>query len=64
MPDLPAKLPVRIAARAIDVLLVGAIAARLGKQMGFGFVWLLISARIVFLYFAPIYVHAGATSVR
>jgi uncharacterized RDD family membrane protein YckC len=61
MPDILAELPARTAARALDVLLVGAIAAMLGKQMGFGFDWLLISAGIVFLYFVLMDVYAGAT---
>ena len=46
------ELPVRVAARAIDVLLVGTVDALLGKQIGFGSDWLLISAAIVILYFA------------
>jgi uncharacterized RDD family membrane protein YckC len=56
-----AELPIRVAARAIDVLLVGAVDALLGKQIGFGFDWLLISAAIVILYFALMDEYAGAT---
>jgi uncharacterized RDD family membrane protein YckC len=58
---IPAELPIRIAARAIDVLLVGAVDTVLGKQIGFGFDWLLISAAIVILYFAVMDVYVGAT---
>jgi uncharacterized RDD family membrane protein YckC len=55
------ELPIRVAARAIDVLLVGAVDVLLGKQIGFGFDWLLISAAIVILYFALMDVYAGPT---
>ena len=41
--------------------LVGAVDALPGKQIGFGFYWLLISAAIVILYFALMDGYAGAT---
>ena len=57
----PADVPVRIAARLIDVLLLGAIGATLGKLIGFGFDWLSATAAIVFLYFVLMDVVLGAT---
>jgi uncharacterized RDD family membrane protein YckC len=58
---VPAKIPVRLAARAIDVLIVGVIDGLLGKLIGFGFDWLVISAVIVIAYFVLCDVIAGAT---
>jgi uncharacterized RDD family membrane protein YckC len=52
---------VRIAARAVDILLIAAIDALLGRQIGFGFDWLLTSAGIAILYFALMDVYVGGT---
>lgn len=57
----PADVPVRIAARLIDALILGAVDALLGKLIGFGFGWLAISTGIVLLYFVLMDVRCGAT---
>jgi uncharacterized RDD family membrane protein YckC len=57
----PADIPVRAAARAIEVLLLGAIDGLLGKWMGLGFDWLLISAAVVITYFALMDTYWGGT---
>lgn len=56
----PADLPVRIAARALDVVLVAALDVALGSVMGFGFDWLLLGSLLVLAYFAA-FDAAGAT---
>lgn len=57
----PADVPIRIAARLIDALIVGTVDAVLGKLIGFGFGWLAVSAGIVLLYFVLMDVCCGAT---
>lgn len=59
--SVSAELPVRIAARGIDVLVLVAIDLGLGRLIGFGFDWLLIGSAIVLAYFALLDVVAGAT---
>jgi uncharacterized RDD family membrane protein YckC len=54
-------LPVRVAARAIDVLVVTAVDVGLGLRMGFGVGWLIVGAAIVLAYFALCDRFAGAT---
>jgi uncharacterized RDD family membrane protein YckC len=58
---VPAELPARVAARAIDVLVLAAIDAGLGRLIGFGFDWLIIGAALVFAYFALLDTMVGAT---
>ena len=58
---LSPDLPVRLAARGIDVVIVGAIDVGLGLLIGFGFDWLLIGAAIVLAYFSLFDAMAGAT---
>ena len=57
----PADVPVRLAARLIDALILGAVDGALGKLIGFGFGWLAISAGIVLLYFVLMDACCGAT---
>ncbi len=58
---LPAELPLRIGARAIDVLIVAALQFGLGKAIGFGFDWLVLGALSILAYFVAFDVLAGAT---
>jgi uncharacterized RDD family membrane protein YckC len=57
----PAELPARLAARAIDIVVLVVADVALGKRIGFGFDWLLIAASIVLVYFVLSDVLAGAT---
>ena len=57
----PAELPIRAAARAIDVFLLAAIEIALGQLIGFGFDWLAIGTALVLAYFALCDALAGAT---
>jgi uncharacterized RDD family membrane protein YckC len=57
----PAEVPIRIAARLIDAMVLGTVAAVLGKLIGFGFDWLSASTVIVILYFVLMDVSCGAT---
>jgi len=57
----PADIPVRLAARAVDVAVVGALAVALGRVIGFGFDWLLVGAALIWLYFAGLTAALGAT---
>lgn len=58
---LPAELPVRIAARALDVLVLAGIDVALGAQIGHGFDWLIVGTVIVLAYFAGFDAVTGAT---
>ena len=49
---VPAELPARFVARALDAALLVAATVGLGLLMGFGYDWLLLNATIVFGYFA------------
>ena len=57
----PADVPVRLVARALDVIVVVALNVLLGRRMGFGFDWLVIGAALIWLYFAVLDTTAGAT---
>ena len=57
----PADIPVRLAARALDVVVVVVLNVVLGRQMGFGFDWLVIGAALIWLYFAVLDTAVGAT---
>lgn len=56
-----AELPVRIAARAIDVGVLALIDVGLGRLMGFGFDWLAVGTAVVLVYFVGLDVLCGAT---
>ena len=56
-----ADLPVRLAARALDVVVVVALTVVLGQRMGFGFDWLIIGAALIWLYFAGLDTALGGT---
>ncbi len=58
---VPGELPARVAARVIDVLIVGAGAAALGRAIGFGFDWLVLGAALILAYFVLFIVAIGAT---
>ena len=58
---VPAELPARFAARAIDVLVLVAIDVGLGLVIGFGFDWLAIGTAVVLGYFVLLDALAGAT---
>ena len=58
---VPAQLPARLVARAIDGLLLICVGGALGRQIGFGYDWLITTALIVILYFTIADVVAGAT---
>ena len=57
----PATVPVRVAARAIDVVIVVALVVALGMRIGFGFDWLAIGASFIWLYFAVLDATVGTT---
>ncbi|HTP36420.1 MAG TPA: RDD family protein [Candidatus Acidoferrales bacterium] len=57
-----AGIPVRIAARVIDVLILVVIDGALGRAIGFGFDWLFMAAAIVITYFVVLDVFAGTTA--
>jgi uncharacterized RDD family membrane protein YckC len=56
-----AGIPIRIAARIIDILILVVIDGALGRAIGFGFDWLIIAAAIVLTYFVALDVLAGTT---
>lgn len=56
-----ADLPVRLAARFIDVILVMAVTVSIGLVIGFGFDWLLLDSALIVGYFIVLDVVAGAT---
>ena len=58
---VPAELPARFAARALDAALLVAATVGLGLLMGFGWDWLLLNATLIFGYFALLDTLAGAT---
>ncbi len=58
---VPADWPARLAARAIDVLVLVAVDGALGLLIGFGFDWLFVAAGIVLAYFTVLDVVFGAT---
>ena len=55
------ELAPRLAARAIDVLVIVAFDLALGQAIGFGWSWLAIGTAFVLLYFAGLDALAGAT---
>lgn len=57
----PADLPIRLAARAVDVVVATALNVGLGFVMGFGFDWLIVGASTVLAYFALSDTFLGAT---
>jgi len=57
----PADIPVRLAARAVDVTVVAVLAVALGRVIGFGFDWLVVGAALIWLYFAGLTATLGAT---
>lgn len=57
----PAEIPVRLAARVIDVIVLAALSGLLGRQIGFGFDWLSMTAIVVLAYFALCDTLWGAT---
>lgn len=57
----PADVPVRIASRLLDALILGAVVGMLGKVLRFDFVWLAAGTGIVLLYFVLMDVCYGAT---
>jgi len=57
----PADIPVRLAARGIDIIVLVAIEIGLGQLMGYGFDWLLLGASLVYAYFVVLDVGFGAT---
>jgi uncharacterized RDD family membrane protein YckC len=58
---VPAELPARLAARALDVLVLVALDVGLGRLIGFGFDWLLLGSALVLAYFALLDATLGAT---
>ena len=56
-----ADLPPRLAARAIDVLVLLLGEVGLGRAMGFGFDWLAVGTAMVLAYFAGLDALLGAT---
>jgi len=58
---VPADLPVRLAARAIDVLVIAALDFGLGRLVGFGWDWLALGSAMVLAYFALLDSLVGAT---
>ena len=57
----PADIPARMAARAIDVIVLVVVSGLLGQGIGFGFDWLLLTATLVIVYFALSDALLGAT---
>jgi uncharacterized RDD family membrane protein YckC len=57
----PAELPIRTAARAVDVFVAAALVVGLGRVMGFGFDWLAVGAGAILAYFALSDAFFGAT---
>jgi len=58
---LPADVPIRLVARVIDAAVLTAFGLALGRQVGFGFDWLIATAAIVLAYFVLADALAGAT---
>jgi uncharacterized RDD family membrane protein YckC len=58
---ISASIPVRIAARVIDVVVLVAAGAAFGRAIGFGYDWLIMTASAVLVYFAAADTLAGAT---
>jgi len=57
----PADLTIRIAARAVDVVVATALNVGLGYVMGFGFEWVIVGASTILVYFAFSDAFLGAT---
>lgn len=57
----PAEIPIRVAARALDAVVLVATGGLLGWGIGFGFDWLLLTAVGVWAYFALCDAVWGAT---
>jgi len=55
------SIPLRIAARVIDYVVLAAAGAGLGAAIGFGFKWLFVTAAFVFAYFVVGDTAAGTT---
>jgi len=58
---VPADIPVRLAARGIDVFVLAIVNGLLGQRIGFGFDWLLLAATLVIVYFTFSDAFLGAT---
>jgi uncharacterized RDD family membrane protein YckC len=58
---VPGDLPIRTAARAVDVFVAAALVVGLGRVMGFGFDWLIVGAGAILAYFALSDAFFGAT---
>jgi uncharacterized RDD family membrane protein YckC len=59
---IPGELQPRLAARAIDFILLAAIGGTIGWLIGFRYDWLVLTAALVLLYFVAADVTAGATA--
>ncbi len=57
----PGSIPVRLAARLIDALVLVLAGTTLGKFIGFGFDWLIATAGLAILYWVLMDVCCGAT---
>lgn len=57
----PPRLALRVVARGIDVVVLAALGVGLGKLIGFGFDWLVLTALFVLVYFAGLDALFGAT---
>ncbi len=60
--EVPAGIPIRLAARAIDGAVLAVLDLALGKLIGFGFDWLLLGALVVLVYFAALDSIFGTTA--
>lgn len=58
---VPADVPVRLVARLIDAAVLTAFGLAFGRQIGFGFNWLIATAAVVLAYFVLADVLAGTT---
>ena len=56
-----AGISIRIAARLIDTLILGAVGVTLGQRIGYSYDWLLITAALVLAYFVLADHLAGGT---
>jgi uncharacterized RDD family membrane protein YckC len=59
--SIPGEIPDRLAARVIDALVLVVIGAMFGRQIGFGYDWLIATAAIVLVYFVLADALLGAT---
>lgn len=58
---MPGEIRARLAARVIDAVVLVVIGAALGRQIGFGYDWLIATAGIVLIYFVLADALLGAT---